>query len=82
MYSVTIIYVSEPFISVHDNLNRQELLEDYKEWLEDNLNVYSSFFFEEKGTNNLRIEETDFLSVSFCISWQQIMKFGLLMYVS
>ena len=24
---------------------------DYKEWLEDNLNVYSSFFFEEKGTN-------------------------------
>ena len=45
MYSVTIIYVSEPFISVRDNLNRQELLEYYKEWLEDNLNVYSSFFF-------------------------------------
>ena len=53
MYSVTIIYVSEPFISVRDNLNRQELLEYYKEWLEDNLNVYSSFFFEKKGTNNL-----------------------------
>ena len=52
MYSVTIIYVSEPFISVRDNLNRQELLEDYKEWLEDNLNIYSSFFFEEKETNN------------------------------
>lgn len=52
MYSVTIISVSEPFVSFRDNLNRQELLEDYKEWLEDNLNIYSSFFFEEKGTNN------------------------------
>ena len=51
MYNVTIIYVSEPFVSFRDNLNRQELLEDYKEWLEDNLNIYSSFFFEEKGTN-------------------------------
>ena len=51
MYSVTIISVSEPYISFRDNLNYQELLEDYKEWLEDNLNVYSSFFFEEKGTN-------------------------------
>ena len=51
MYSVTIISVSEPYVSFRDNLNRQELLEDYKEWLEDNLNVYSSFFFEEKGTN-------------------------------
>lgn len=53
MYSVTIISVSEPHVSFRDNLNRKELLEDYKEWLEDNLNVYSSFFFEEKGTNNL-----------------------------
>ena len=52
MYSVTIISVSEPFVSIRDNLNRQELLEDYKEWLEDNLNIYSSFFLEEKGTNN------------------------------
>ena len=43
MYSVTIISVSEPYISFRDNLNRQELLEDYKEWLEDNLNIYSSF---------------------------------------
>ena len=51
MYTVTIIYVSEPFVSVRDNLNRQEMLEAYKEWLENNLNVYSSFFFEEKGTN-------------------------------
>lgn len=51
MYSVTIISVSEPFVSFRDNLNRQELLEDYKEWLEDNLNIYSSFFFEEKETN-------------------------------
>lgn len=51
MYTVTIVFVSEPFVSFRDNLNRQELLEDYKEWLEDNLNVYSSFFFEEKGTN-------------------------------
>lgn len=51
MYSVTIVFVSEPSVSVRDNLNYQELLEDYKEWLEDNLNVYSSFFFEEKGTN-------------------------------
>ena len=51
MYSVTIISVSEPYVSFRDNLNFQELLEDYKEWLEDNLNVYSSFFFEEKGTN-------------------------------
>ena len=48
MYSVTIVYISEPFISVRDNLNYQELLENYKEWLEDKLNVYSSFFFEEK----------------------------------
>ena len=52
MYSVTIISVSEPSVSFRDNLNRQELLEDYKEWLEDNLNAYSSFFFEEKETNN------------------------------
>lgn len=52
MYSVTIVSVSVPFVSVRDNLNYQELLEDYKEWLEDNLNVYSSFFFEEKETNN------------------------------
>ena len=52
MYRVTIVSVSEPSVSVRDNLNRQELLEDYKEWLEDNLNIYSSFFFEEKGTNN------------------------------
>ena len=52
MYSVTIISASEPFVSFRDNLNRQELLEDYKEWLENNLNVYSSFFLEEKGTNN------------------------------
>lgn len=51
MYSVTIIYVSEPFVSIRDNLNYQEMLKAYKEWLEDNLNVYSSFFFEEKGTN-------------------------------
>lgn len=51
MYSVTIIYVSIPSIFIRDNLNYQELLEVYKEWLEDNLNVYSSFFFEEKGTN-------------------------------
>lgn len=53
MYSVTIISASEPFVSIRDNLNCQELLEDYKEWLEDNLNICSSFFFEEKGTNNL-----------------------------
>lgn len=52
MYSVTIIYVSEPFVSIRDNLNYQEMLKAYKEWLENNLNVYSSFFFEEKGTNN------------------------------
>ena len=52
MYTVTIISASEPFVSFRDNLNRQELLEDYKEWLENNLNVYSSFFLEEKGTNN------------------------------
>lgn len=52
MYSVTIISSSEPFVSFRDNLNRKELLEDYKEWIENNLNVYSSFFFEEKGTNN------------------------------
>ena len=45
MYSVTIISVSEPYVSFRDNLNRQELLEDYKKWLEDNLNIYSSFFF-------------------------------------
>lgn len=51
MYSVTIISVSEPFISISDNLNYQEMLEAYKEWMENNLNVYSSFFFEEKGTN-------------------------------
>ena len=51
MYSITIISVSEPFVSFRGNLN-QELLEDYKKWLEDNLNIYSSFFFEEKGTNN------------------------------
>lgn len=52
MYSVTIIYVSEPFISVRDNLNYQEMLKAYKEWLENNLNVYYSFFLEKKGTNN------------------------------
>ena len=52
MYSVTIISASEPFVSFRDNLNRQEMLEAYKEWLENNLNVYSSFFLEEKGTNN------------------------------
>ena len=52
MYSVTIIYVSEPSISFRDNLNYQEMLKAYKEWLENNLNVYSSFFLEEKGTNN------------------------------
>lgn len=51
MYSVTIISSSEPFVSIRDNLNYQEMLEAYKEWLEDNLNVYSSFFFEEKGMN-------------------------------
>ena len=44
MYNVTIISVSEPFVSFRDNLNRQEMLEAYKEWLENNLNVYSSFF--------------------------------------
>ena len=53
MYSATIIYVSKPYVSIRDNLNYQEMLKAYKEWLEDNLNVYSSFFFEEKGTNNL-----------------------------
>ena len=52
MYSVTIISASEPFVSFRDNLNYKEMLEAYKEWLENNLNVYSSFFFEEKGTNN------------------------------
>ena len=52
MYSVTIIYVSEPFVSIRDNLNYQEMFEIYKEWIENNLNIYSSFFFEEKGTNN------------------------------
>lgn len=52
MYSVTIISASEPYVFFRGNLNRQELLEDYKKWLEDNLNVYSSFFFEEKETNN------------------------------
>lgn len=52
MYNVTIISVSEPFVSFRDNLNRQEMLEAYKEWLENNLNVYSSFFLEEKGMNN------------------------------
>lgn len=52
MYSVTIIYVSEPYVSIRDNLNYQEMLKAYKEWLENNLNVYSSFFLEEKGTNN------------------------------
>ena len=51
MYSITIIYVSEPYVSIRDNLNYQEMLKAYKEWLENNLNVYSSFFFEEKGTN-------------------------------
>ena len=52
MYSATIIYVSEPYVSIRDNLNYQEMLKAYKEWLEDNLNIYSSFFLEEKGTNN------------------------------
>ena len=52
MYTVTIIYVSGPYVSIRDNLNYQEMLKTYKEWLENNLNVYSSFFLEEKGTNN------------------------------
>ena len=52
MYSATIIYVSEPYVSFRNNLNYQEMLKAYKEWLENNLNVYSSFFLEEKGTNN------------------------------
>ena len=52
MYTVTIVSMSKPFILFRDNLNYQEMLEAYKEWLEDNLNVYSSFFLEEKGTNN------------------------------
>ena len=51
MYTVTIVSVSEPSVFIGDNLNYKEMLEAYKEWLEDNLNVYSSFFFEEKGTN-------------------------------
>ena len=50
MYSVTII--SESSVFIRNNLNYQEMFKIYKEWLEDNLNVYSSFFFEEKGTNN------------------------------
>ena len=50
MYGVTII--SESSVFIRNNLNYQEMLKAYKEWLEDNLNVYSSFFFEEKGTNN------------------------------
>lgn len=49
MYSVTII--SESSVFIRNNLNYQEMFKIYKEWLEDNLNVYSSFFFEEKGTN-------------------------------
>lgn len=49
MYSVTII--SESSVFIRNNLNYQEMFEAYKEWLENNLNVYSSFFFEEKGTN-------------------------------
>ena len=53
MYNVTIVSVSEPSVSFRDNLNRKKMLEAYKEWLENNLNVYSSFFLEEKGTNNL-----------------------------
>ena len=52
MYSVTIIFVFKPYVSIRDNLNYQEMLKAYKEWLENNLNVYSSFFLEEKGTNN------------------------------
>lgn len=52
MYTVTIISASEPSIFIRGNLNYQEMLEAYKEWLENNLNVYSSFFLEEKGTNN------------------------------
>ena len=51
MYNVTIISSSEPFVSIRDNLNYQEMFEIYKEWIENNLNIYSSFFFEEKGTN-------------------------------
>lgn len=51
MYTVTIVSMSKPFILFRDNLNYQEMLEAYKEWIENNLNVYSSFFFEEKGTN-------------------------------
>ena len=49
MYSVTI--VSESSVFIRNNLNYQEMLKVYKEWIENNLNVYSSFFFEEKGTN-------------------------------
>ncbi len=49
MYSVTII--SESSVFIRNNLNYQEMFEIYKEWIENNLNIYSSFFFEEKGTN-------------------------------
>ena len=52
MYTVTIVFVSVPSVFIRDNLNYQEMLKAYKEWLENNLNVYSSFFLEEKGTNN------------------------------
>ena len=50
MYNVTII--SESSVFIRNNLNYQEMFEIYKEWIENNLNIYSSFFFEEKGTNN------------------------------
>lgn len=52
MYTVTIVYVSEPSVSIRDNLNLYEMIEAFKEWVEDDLNAYSSFFFEEKETNN------------------------------
>lgn len=52
MYNVTIIFMSKPFILIRDNLNFQELVEAFKEWTDNNLNVYSSFFFEEKGTSH------------------------------
>lgn len=52
MYSVTIVFVSEPSVSIRDNLNFLELVEAFREWAEDNSNVYSSFFFEEKGTSH------------------------------
>lgn len=52
MYNVTIVSMSKPFIFIRDNLNFQELVEAFKGWTDNNLNVYSSFFFEEKGTSH------------------------------